>query len=91
MGIRLSFELSDRDLQFFREALKKSRNVVRGADDAEIIDAIDSAGLPEGEVLIDDGYFHRTIYPHEVGEQAMRASSASASVLPPLIESVAKE
>lgn len=40
MGIRLSFELSDRDLQFFREALKKSRNVVRGADDAEIIDAI---------------------------------------------------
>jgi len=40
MGIRLTFELSDRDLQFFREALKKSRNVVRGADDAEIIDAI---------------------------------------------------
>lgn len=40
MGIRLSFELSDRDLCFFREALKKSRNVVRGADDAEIVDAI---------------------------------------------------
>jgi len=40
MGIRLSFELSDRDLRFFRDALKKSRNVVRGADDAEIIDAI---------------------------------------------------
>lgn len=40
MSIRLSFELSDRDLNFFREALKKSRSVVRDADDAEIIDAI---------------------------------------------------
>lgn len=40
MGIRLDFELSDRDLRFFREALQKSRSVVRGADDAEIIDAI---------------------------------------------------
>jgi len=40
MGFRLSFELSDRDLRFFREALKKSRNVVRGADDAEVLDAI---------------------------------------------------
>jgi len=40
MSIKLSFELSDRDLHFFREALKKSRDVVRGADDSEIIDAI---------------------------------------------------
>jgi uncharacterized membrane protein YkvA (DUF1232 family) len=40
MGIRLAFELSDRDLRFFRDALTKSRNVVRGADDGEIIDAI---------------------------------------------------
>ena len=40
MGIRLSFELSDRDLNFFREALQKSRTVVRDAEEAEIVDAI---------------------------------------------------
>jgi len=40
MGLRLTFELSDRDLRFFRDALKKSRNVVRDADEAEILDAI---------------------------------------------------
>jgi hypothetical protein len=40
MGIKLSFELTDRDLRFFRKALQKSRNVVRDADDTEIVDAI---------------------------------------------------
>ena len=40
MGIRLSFELSDRDLRFFRSALRKSRDVVRGAEESEIVDAI---------------------------------------------------
>ena len=40
MSLRLSFELSDRDLRFFRNALKKSRDVVNSADESEIIDAI---------------------------------------------------
>jgi len=40
MGMRFSIELTDRDLQFFREALQKSREAVRDADEAEIIEAI---------------------------------------------------
>ena len=40
MGIRLSFELSDRDLRYFRQALKQSRDAVRDAEEAEIIEAI---------------------------------------------------
>ena len=40
MGIRLSFELTDRDLRFFRDALSKCRDVVQDAEDAEIVDAV---------------------------------------------------
>lgn len=40
MSMKLSFELSDRDLRFFRKALKNSREAVRDADESEIIDAI---------------------------------------------------
>jgi uncharacterized membrane protein YkvA (DUF1232 family) len=40
MGMRFSLELTDRDLQFFREALRKSREAVRDADESEIIEAI---------------------------------------------------
>jgi len=40
MTMRISFELTDRDLRFFREALKQSRNAVRDAGEPEIIDAI---------------------------------------------------
>lgn len=40
MSLKLSFELTDRDLQFFREALKQSRAAVRDAEETEIIDAI---------------------------------------------------
>jgi len=40
MGLKISFELSDRDLQYFRDALKHSRNAVRHAEEAEIVDAI---------------------------------------------------
>ena len=40
MSIRLSFELTERDLQFFRTALRKSRDVVRDAEEADIVDAI---------------------------------------------------
>jgi hypothetical protein len=44
MGMRITFELTDRDLRFFRDALKQSRHAVRDAEESEIIDAI-------GEVL----------------------------------------
>lgn len=40
MSMRFSIELTDRDLQFFRKALQKSREAVRDADDAQIIEAI---------------------------------------------------
>lgn len=40
MGFRLSFELSDRDLGYFRDALNASRAAVRDADETEILDAI---------------------------------------------------
>jgi len=40
MGLRISFELTDRDLRFFRKALKQSRTAVKDAEDIEIIDAI---------------------------------------------------
>lgn len=39
--MRFTLELSDRDLRFFREALKKARNAVRHADESDIIEAID--------------------------------------------------
>jgi uncharacterized membrane protein YkvA (DUF1232 family) len=38
--MKFSIELSNRDLRFFREALKKSRNAVRHAEESEIIEAI---------------------------------------------------
>ena len=40
MGLTISFELSDRDLAFFRQALRQARSAVRDAEDTEIIDAI---------------------------------------------------
>ena len=40
MGLRISFELTDRDLNFFRKALRQSRAAVRHAEDTEIIEAI---------------------------------------------------
>jgi uncharacterized membrane protein YkvA (DUF1232 family) len=42
MGFRISFELTDRDLHFFRNALRQSREAVRDAEDTEIIEAIHS-------------------------------------------------
>ena len=40
MGMRISFELTDRDLRFFRKALRQSRNAVRDAEESEIVEAI---------------------------------------------------
>lgn len=40
MGMKLSFELTDRDLRYFRQALRQSREAVRDAEEQEIIDAI---------------------------------------------------
>lgn len=42
MTLRISLDLTDRDLRFFRDAVKKSRHAVRDADEEEIIDAISS-------------------------------------------------
>ena len=40
MGMRFSINLTERDLGYFRKALRKSRNVVRHAEESEIIEAI---------------------------------------------------
>jgi uncharacterized membrane protein YkvA (DUF1232 family) len=40
MGLQLSFELSDRDLHYFNEAIKQSRLAVRDAEEQEIVDAV---------------------------------------------------
>ena len=40
MSLKLIIELSARDLRYFRQALRQSRDAVRDADDAEIIDAV---------------------------------------------------
>ena len=40
MGMKISFELTDRDLNFFRKALQQSREAVRDAEESEIIEAI---------------------------------------------------
>ena len=40
MSLRISLELTERDLGFFRNALRKSRDAVRDAEEAEIVDAI---------------------------------------------------
>lgn len=42
MGVSISVDLTDRDLGFFRYAVKKSRDAVRDADESEIIEAIQS-------------------------------------------------
>jgi len=40
MSMKISFELTDRDLNFFRKALRQSREAVRDAEESEIIEAI---------------------------------------------------
>ena len=40
MSLIISFELSDRDLNYFREALQHSRDAVRDAEEGEILEAI---------------------------------------------------
>ena len=39
MSLRITFELSAKDVRHFREAMRKARHSVRDADDTEIIDA----------------------------------------------------
>lgn len=38
--MKLAFELSERDLRYFRKALKQSREAVRDAEEQEIVEAI---------------------------------------------------
>ena len=40
MTMRITFELTDRDLRFFRKALKQSREAVRDAEESDIVEAI---------------------------------------------------
>jgi len=40
MGMRISLDLSDRDLRFFRDALSKARLALRDAEEVEIVEAI---------------------------------------------------
>ena len=40
MSVSISVDLTDRDLGFFRHAVRKSRDAVRDADEQEIIEAI---------------------------------------------------
>lgn len=40
MSLRISLDLTDRDLEFFRDALKKSRQAMRHAEEEEIIEAV---------------------------------------------------
>ena len=40
MSLKISFELSERDLNYFREALQHSRDAVRHAEETEIVEAI---------------------------------------------------
>lgn len=40
MSMRITFDLTDRDLRFFRKALRQSREAVRDAEESEIVDAI---------------------------------------------------
>lgn len=43
MGVSVSLDFTERDLRFFRQAIRKARNTVRGGDEAEIIEAVRSA------------------------------------------------
>ncbi len=40
MSLRISFDLTDRDLAFFRKALRRSRTAVKDAEEAEIVEAM---------------------------------------------------
>jgi uncharacterized membrane protein YkvA (DUF1232 family) len=42
MSMRFVINLTDRDLGFFRQALRKSRNAIGHADESEIIEAVDA-------------------------------------------------
>ena len=55
MGMRFSLELSDRDLNYFRKALRTSRDAVRHADESQIIEAISDvlAGIKSENPLPD--------------------------------------
>lgn len=55
MGVSISLDFTDRDLRFFRQAIRKSRNTVRDGDEAEIIDAVRTvlATIKSGKPLPD--------------------------------------
>jgi uncharacterized membrane protein YkvA (DUF1232 family) len=48
MSLRISFELSDKDVRHFRDTMRKARHAVRDADDAEIVEAARALFLDVG-------------------------------------------
>ena len=40
MGMRFSIDLSDRDLKYFRQALRKSRQAVRHVEEADVVESV---------------------------------------------------
>jgi len=87
MSLRISLELTDRDLKFFRDALKKSRLAMQYADEAEIIDAITTVlaeiknseplpdfinrRIPDLEAMTDLFHDKEWQLPHEDREQLL--------------------
>ena len=71
MGLKLSFELSDRDLHYFRESLKQSREAVRDAEEQEIVERLeemtDETRLPSGEELIGENQHELLHHTHPDG------------------------
>jgi uncharacterized membrane protein YkvA (DUF1232 family) len=52
MSLRISFELSAKDVKHFREAMRKARLAVRDAEDADIIDAARSLFTEVGSARV---------------------------------------
>jgi uncharacterized membrane protein YkvA (DUF1232 family) len=43
MPVTISLQLSQRDLEFFRQAVRRSQHAIRDADESDVLDAIDAA------------------------------------------------
>lgn len=60
MSLRISFELSPRDIKHFREAMRKARHTVRDAETADIIEAARGLFLEVGQTRV-PGYVRERI------------------------------
>ena len=83
MGMRITFELTDRDLGFFRKALRQSRAAVKDAEDAEIIDA---AGCWVAPGLVDMHTHLRE--PGQEYKEDIRTGTAAAVSMPTIATTI---